>query len=73
MNVDVDPDWGASASDQGAGSLGFAGTAHKQAVPATGLATLAGDDFGGGPRMPMVPGTWESDAGVADQGDGRDT
>jgi hypothetical protein len=25
------------------------------------LTTLAGDEFGGGPSMPMVPRTWESD------------
>jgi PPE-repeat protein len=71
MNVDVDPDWGgpadeeallaaATASGSGAGRLGFAGTAHKDAdVQASGLAKLAGDEFGSGPRMPMVPGTWD--------------
>jgi PPE-repeat protein len=66
MNVDVDPDWGGpsgaetGASDQGAGRLGFAGTARKEAVAdAAGLTTLANDEFGGGPRMPMLPGTWE--------------
>ena len=49
------------ASDQGAGTLGFAGTARKDtAVRAAGLTMLAGDEFGGGPTMPMVPGTWES-------------
>ncbi|OBI56303.1 hypothetical protein A5705_22335 [Mycobacterium sp. E787] len=65
MNIDVDPDWGApaggptSASDRGAGSLGFAGTAVKEsAAGAAGLTTLAGDEFGGGPKMPMMPGTW---------------
>ena len=46
-------------SDRGAGPLGFAGTVHKEAVEAAGLATLAGDDFGAGPKLPMVPGTWE--------------
>jgi PPE-repeat protein len=52
----------AAASGQGAGPLGFAGTAHKEAdIPAAGLATLAGDDFGGGPSVPMVPGTWDPD------------
>ena len=52
----------AVASGQGAGPLGFAGTAHKEAdIPAAGLATLTGDDFGGGPSVPMVPGTWEPD------------
>ncbi len=67
MNIDVDPDWGAPhesvASDRGAGNLGFAGTAPREAVAeAAGLTTLAGDEFGVGPRMPMLPGTWEPDA-----------
>ncbi|ORA70438.1 hypothetical protein BST25_19295 [Mycobacterium heidelbergense] len=79
MNVDVDPDWGGppdgepavSASDHGVGDLGFAGTARKEtAVRAAGLATLAGDEFGGGPKMPMVPGTWHPDG--ADESEGRD-
>ena len=73
MNVDVDPDWGgptneaerlafATASGSGAGQLGFAGTAAKDAdLQAAGLTKLAGDEFGGGPRMPMVPGTWDHD------------
>ena len=56
MDIQVAP----IASDQGAGTLGFAGTTPKDAnVAATGLATLAGDGFGGGPAAPMVPGTWE--------------
>ena len=65
MNIDVDPDWGATtaASDRGAGSLGFAGTTPKDAITeAAGLTTLAGDEFGGGPQMPMLPGTWDPDA-----------
>ena len=76
MNIDVDPDWGTpaggqtSASDRGAGSLGFAGTAVKEsAAGAAGLTTLAGDEFGGGPKMPMMPGTWDPD-GAAEGGDG---
>jgi PPE-repeat protein len=75
-NIDVDPDWGAaaggptSASDQGAGNLGFAGTAPKEsAARAAGLTTLAGDEFGGGPKMPMMPGTWGLD-GAPEEGDG---
>ncbi|MGO9152754.1 PPE family protein [Mycobacterium sp.] len=70
MNVEVDPDWDGPpgdgplastvASDRGAGSLGFAGTAAKETVAeAAGLTTLAGDEFGGGPRMPMLPGSWD--------------
>lgn len=72
MNVDVDPDWGAPpsgepvastvASDTGAGPLGFAGTVRKDSgAQAVGLTTLAGDEFGAGPTMPMVPGTWDPD------------
>ncbi|BBX98603.1 PPE family protein [Mycobacterium lacus] len=64
-DIGVTPDYGAQASDRGAGPLGFAGTAAKDvATQAAGLTMLAGDEFGGGPRMPMVPGTWEpGDAG----------
>ncbi len=60
MNVDVDPEWGASteSSDRGAGPLGFSGTGSKSGEQATGLATLSDDGFGSGPRMPMLPNTW---------------
>jgi PPE-repeat protein len=66
MNVDVDPDWGTpeeqsttAASESGAGALGFTGTADKFGVTgATGLTTLAGDEFGGGPSVPMLPESW---------------
>ncbi len=59
MNIDVDPDWGApTASQQGAGPLGFAGTVSKSSERATGLATLSDDGFGSGPSMPMLPNTW---------------
>lgn len=66
MNINVDPDWGGpdggstATSDRGAGPLGFAGTVAKSTSAATGLATLADDDFGGGPVMPMVPATWNA-------------
>jgi PPE-repeat protein len=72
MNVEVDPQWGAQAdrepvastvaSDRGAGSLGFAGTVSQGSEQATGLATLSGNGFGDGPKMPMVPGTWGPEA-----------
>jgi PPE-repeat protein len=71
MNIDVDPDWGGPpsepvastvASDQGAGNLGFAGTVSKGSTQAAGLATLSDDEFGGGPSMPMLPGTWDPEA-----------
>jgi PPE-repeat protein len=68
MDVQVEPDWARRdlvgstvASGQGAGTMGFAGTARGTApVEAAGLATLAGDGFGGGPSVPLVPGTWEN-------------
>ncbi len=60
MNVDVDPDWGldSSASDRGAGALGFSGTIAKGGQQATGLTTLSDDGFGDGLSMPMLPSTW---------------
>jgi PPE-repeat protein len=61
MNIDVDPEWGTTSSDHGAGNLGFAGTVSKGATQAAGLATLCADDFGVGPTTPMVPGTWSPD------------
>jgi PPE-repeat protein len=81
MNVGVEPDWGdpsgeelaasTVASDRGAGNLGFAGTAPKENLAeAAGLTTLAGDEFGGGPSMPMVPGTWEPEQ--SEFGEGAD-
>jgi PPE-repeat protein len=81
MNVGVEPDWGdpsgkelaasTVASDRGAGNLGFAGTARKENLAeAAGLTTLAGDEFGGGPSMPMVPGTWEPEQ--SEFGEGAD-
>jgi PPE-repeat protein len=64
LDPDIDPDAPAEAaeSDRGAGSLGFAGTISKRAAQAAGLAVLGGDRFGGGPVVPMVPGTWDPDA-----------
>jgi PPE-repeat protein len=83
--MDLDPDSGAEpdpfadpaklvtsavASGPGAGPLGFAGTARKEAdVPAAGLTTLAGDEFGNGPSLPMVPGTWKPDQREPGDGD----
>jgi PPE-repeat protein len=81
MNVEVNPHWSAQAdrelvsatvaSDRGAGPLGFAGTVGKDiAAEAAGLATLNGNGFGGGPTMPMVPGTWGAEAPEEEGGDG---
>ena len=60
--ADEEPVASTAASDRGAGKLGFAGAAAKETAPeAAGLTTLPGDEFGGGPRMPMLPGTWDPD------------
>ncbi len=61
--IDLDDEPIAYPSTQGAGPLGFSGTATKvSAGAATGLATLADDDFGSSPRMPMMPSTWGNDS-----------
>jgi PPE-repeat protein len=66
-DISVIPEYGTQASDQGSGALGFAGAARKEAVAqAAGLTMLAGDEFGGGPRMPMMPRTWEQGRGGPD-------
>jgi PPE-repeat protein len=58
--MDLEPT--VSPSTQGAGPLGFSGTATKvSAGAATGLATLAEDDLSSAPRMPMMPSTWGND------------
>jgi hypothetical protein len=79
--LDADPETGVNAgqreawadlahpSGRGAGPLGFAGTVQKDAAKAAGLATLAGDEFGGGPALPMLPCTWEPDEHGLGEGD----
>ncbi|MGE0214451.1 PPE family protein [Mycolicibacterium sp.] len=44
------------ASTRGAGPMGFAGTVPT-GTQAAGLTTLEGDAFGGGPTVPMLPGS----------------
>jgi PPE-repeat protein len=69
MDFDTDVDTGpppaeeprVAASTKGAGPMGFSGTTTKGTTEAAGLTTLAGDPFGGGPKSPMLPGTWDSD------------
>lgn len=48
-----------TASERGAGPLGFAGTVAQETGKASGLATLTDDNFGDGPSLPMLPGTWQ--------------
>ncbi|ABM11263.1 PPE protein [Mycolicibacterium vanbaalenii PYR-1] len=50
-----------AATERGAGPMGFAGTVSRDAAQAGGLTTLPGDPFGGGPKAPMLPGTWDPD------------
>jgi PPE-repeat protein len=58
----MDPEPEVGASQQGAGPSGFAGTVpHQRSAVAAGLAQLGDDAFGGGPRMPMMPGTWDGE------------
>ncbi|MEE6179523.1 PPE family protein [Mycobacterium sp. 050134] len=59
--ADLDADSSPGASDRGGGPLGFSGTIEQGAARAAGLTVLTGDAFGGGPTVPMVPGTWEPD------------
>lgn len=56
-----DFDAGPEMSDRGAGPLGFTGTVRKDGVRPAGLITLAGDPFGGGPTIPMIPTTWDTE------------
>jgi PPE-repeat protein len=61
--MDLEPEPTVTPSDRGVGRLGFPGTAAKEtATTAGGLATLADDEFGGSPRMPMMPRTWGTDS-----------
>ncbi|OBA84146.1 hypothetical protein A9W99_06520 [Mycobacterium sp. 1164966.3] len=62
--MDLEPDSETAASGEGAGTQGFAGTAAKtRAGQPAGLITLTEEALGG-PRMPMMPRTWEPDAGA---------
>jgi PPE-repeat protein len=70
--MDMDTDLGPSppveepramASARGAGPMGFSGTAVTGTTEAAGLTRLQGDSFGGGPVSPMMPSTWDPDAG----------
>ncbi|BCI91838.1 hypothetical protein NIIDMKKI_70440 [Mycobacterium kansasii] len=53
----------ASASDRGAATFGFAGTAGKEIVGQPGgLTALQGAEYGGAAHLPMLPATWEPSA-----------
>jgi PPE-repeat protein len=65
MDLEPDPEHAAAASPPSGGTRGFAGTAAKATAGApAGLTTVpmpAGGAFGGGPGLPMIPGTWRAD------------
>jgi hypothetical protein len=53
-----------SASEKGAGAVGFAGAATKPVTEeAAGLTELSGDSFGNGPTEPMLPRDWDQEGG----------
>ncbi len=65
--MDLEPEPGATPSDRGAGPLGFSGTAAKETgTAAAGLTTLADDEFGNSPPMPMMPSTWGAEFPMQD-------
>jgi hypothetical protein len=73
MDYEPDPDGApaepkrradATASERGAGTVGFTGAAAKSDIEeAAGLTELAGDSFGGGPTEPLLPGDWDPEKG----------
>ncbi|ETB33921.1 hypothetical protein O977_07170 [Mycobacterium avium subsp. paratuberculosis 10-5975] len=55
----LDPEPSTTASQLGAPTLGFAGTAAKRAAAApAGLSAPVLDEFADAPRAPMMPATW---------------
>lgn len=48
-----------AASSRGSGAMGFSGLAPKSAADPSGLRTLPGDSYGGGPTVPLMPTEWD--------------
>ncbi|ORA11695.1 hypothetical protein BST12_25590 [Mycobacterium angelicum] len=68
LQLDDEPAGRCAPSVLGAGPMGFAGTQTAGAaapLPPAGLTTLAGDTFGSGPVVPMLPDTWNEMKGNA--------
>jgi PPE-repeat protein len=56
-----------TASERGAGAVGFTGAAGKSDTEqAAGMTELSGDSFGGGPTEPLLPGDWDQEGGPRD-------
>ncbi|KAA8958687.1 PPE family protein [Mycobacterium sp.] len=67
--LDPDPEPSVTVLDHGAGPFGVSGARPTQSTTAAaGLATLPADDFGSGPRTPMMPSNRGRDL---DQGERR--
>lgn len=72
--LDADPDADtagktpATASDRGAGPMGFAGTVHAAEAAPVGLTTIGGDPLDDGPRMPLLPSSWGPESGEPETG-----
>ncbi|KQY01310.1 hypothetical protein ASD37_30195 [Mycobacterium sp. Root135] len=47
-----------TASEKGAGPMGFTGAVSKRGGDAAGMTELTGDSFRTGPVNPMLPGSW---------------
>ena len=59
MDIDVEPDWSpTTASDHGAGPVGFVGTTPRDDARVTGLTTVTGDSGADGPLLPLLPDSW---------------
>ncbi|MEE2853935.1 MAG: PPE family protein [Actinomycetota bacterium] len=54
-------DRSATASDRGAGRMGFAGTVSEAGATPVGLTTLAGASLDDNPRLPLLPSSWSPD------------
>lgn len=67
MDLQADPDGGTApdtsptASDRGAGPLGFSGARDKKDATTAGLTAFGGAAFGDGSPVPLLPSTWDPD------------
>jgi hypothetical protein len=62
----------ATASDRGAGQMGFAGTAPESGAAPVGLITVAGASLDDSPSLPLLPSSWspETEEGTSGQVEG---
>lgn len=68
LTVELKPDWAdpggepeqpVTASARGAQLGGITGSSTREDAPATGLTVSTGGTYDDGPRMPLLPGTWQ--------------